>query len=99
MAALELDSAVLIRTNIGGGVDTVLIVVGAVGGLLTLILSAIALVQRVLNGLRAVVLDVLVDTGMIKPGKRSEIWPNGSDNLPDFLMSLYEMASRNVDSD
>lgn len=39
---------------------------------------------------RQMLIDAMEDRGLIKPGEPQDIWPNGSDNMVDFLTTLWE---------
>lgn len=39
---------------------------------------------------KQMVVDAISEHGLIKPGEKDEIWPNGSDNMPDFLLVLWK---------
>lgn len=39
---------------------------------------------------KQMVIDAISEHGLIKPGRGEDIWPNGSDNMPDFLLVLWE---------
>lgn len=62
---------------------------------LTVILSLIALAVFILRAVRSTMRDILVDEGLIRPGRRSEDthWPNGWHNLPDTLEGIYRIVS------
>lgn len=71
------------------------------GLLFATILSGLALWGRIskwLEGKEAqreerfkyIVVDAFSEHGLIKPGSSEEPWPNGSDNMPDFLRALWE---------
>lgn len=63
---------------------------GLLTALLGVILAFVALWNKIRNGIKSVVTEVMVDSGLIKAGRKEQIWPNGSDTLPDFLKGLYE---------
>lgn len=62
---------------------------GFLTGAFGLALAFITLWTKVRNGIKSTVLEVLVESGLAKQGKKEQVWPNGSDTLPDFLNNLY----------
>lgn len=71
------------------------------GLLFATVLSGLALWGRVSRWLDAyeaereerfkeMVLEAMTERGLIKPGDPKDIWPNGSDNMVDFLTTLWE---------
>ncbi len=71
------------------------------GLLFATILSAFALWTRVVKWwerkevereqrFKAIVIEAISEHGLVKEGANSDVWPNGSDNLPDFLGVLWE---------
>lgn len=39
---------------------------------------------------KEIVVEAISEHGLIKEGANSDVWPNGSDNMPDFLRVLWE---------
>lgn len=39
---------------------------------------------------KEMVVEAISEHGLIKEGANSDVWPNGSDNMPDFLRVLWE---------
>ena len=68
--------------------DALTATLGALTLILGLILSGIALANRITRGIKGQVREVLVDTGIIRPGPDVSNWPNGWNNLPDSLEGL-----------
>lgn len=62
---------------------------GFLTGAFGLALAFITLWTKVRDGIKSTVLEVLVESGLAKQGKKEQVWPNGSDTLPDFLNNLY----------
>lgn len=71
------------------------------GLLFATILSGLALWGRIARWLNAyeadrearwkqMVVDAITEQGLIKEGKPQEVWPNGSDNMIDFLHVLWK---------
>lgn len=72
-----------------------------VGLLFATILSGLALWGRISKWMeeresqreerfKQMVVDAISEHGLIKEGANSDVWPNGSDNMPDFLRVLWE---------
>jgi hypothetical protein len=66
--------------------------------LLTVVLSGIAVVAAVLKGVTYTMRRLLIDEGLIRPGKPGVThWPNGYHNLPDTLEGIHaEMRSHHA---
>lgn len=71
------------------------------GLLFATVLSGLALWGRISRWLDAyeanreerfkeMVLEAMTERGLVKPGDPRDIWPNGSDNMVDFLTTLWE---------
>lgn len=63
---------------------------GFLTGVLGILLVAGTLWKRFIALVEKAVLRVLVDTGLVKSRRPAADWPNGSDNLPDFLDHLWK---------
>jgi hypothetical protein len=65
------------------------VLIGGIGVFFAMILALLTIARRFVGWMKAAMLDTLLDTGLIKRGEAPSIWPNGSDNLPDFLHHLW----------
>lgn len=73
------------------------------GGVLTVILSAVAVVAMILKGFQLIMVYTLVRFGFIRPLRRisdnpEDAWPNGWHSLPETLEGIHEMVKAHVDS-
>jgi hypothetical protein len=65
------------------------VLIGGIGVFFAMILALLTIARRFVGWMKASMLETLLDTGLIKRGEAPSIWPNGSDNLPDFLHHLW----------
>jgi hypothetical protein len=75
-------------------VDGLTVVLGAVTLIFGLVLSAVAFSGKVVRGVRGVVRDELIESGLIRPGTAELRWPNGWHNLPDAIEGLWQAQTR-----
>ena len=77
------------------GLNLLVLLMGAISTTLIIVLSVIALWGKISEALKGLMVDVLVNAGLIKhvhPGETlQDVWPNGSSNLPDFLYHLWQV--------
>lgn len=66
------------------------VLIGGIGVFFAMILALLTIARRFIGWMKASMLETLLDTGLIRRGETQSIWPNGSDNLPDFLKHLWE---------
>ncbi len=68
------------------------LIIASIVGFLTAVTLLLALWRKHVALMRRIALETLIDVGLVKhrSGADDEAWPNGSDNLPDFLRTLWE---------
>jgi hypothetical protein len=70
--------------------------------MLTVILSGIALAAIIIRGVKYTMRAMLVEEGLIRPGKSSATtshWPNGFRNLPDTLEGIHSEIQKHHGDD
>jgi hypothetical protein len=76
------------------GLEWFSMLVGGAGAFLAATLAFLTLARRFVGWIKASVREALLESGLIKKGEPMSIWPNGSDNLPDFLEHLWQSDQR-----
>lgn len=79
--------------------DFAVAILGFLTGFLGLILAGLSLWSRIIKGIKAAAVEVLVECGLVRHGEGPTNWPNGSRNLPDFLDALYQTQQRLIDQE
>lgn len=77
-------------------IESFSLIIGGMGALLAALLALLTIIRRFVTWFdqRAdptrAIKNALLESGLIKQGTPQSIWPNGSDNLPDFLEHLWQ---------